>query len=131
MKSKLLIQIIYIFKKCAYLCIWFAILVGIQMACTYDNEEDLFGETACSTEALSLQNNIQPIMAANCAIPSCHVAGGQFPNFTNKSNIIANASEIKTRTRNRTMPPASSGKSLTSEQIQQITCWVNSGAPDN
>lgn len=131
MNNNLFIRLICIFKKHTYLYVWVAILPGFQTACTYDNEKDLFGETACGTEVLSLQHDIQPIMAANCAISDCHVTGGQFPDFTGKENIIAHAGEIRTRTRNQTMPPASSGKSLTNEQIQRITCWVSDGASNN
>jgi uncharacterized membrane protein len=45
--------------------------------------------------------------------------------------IAANAARIMVRTSNGTMPPASSGKELTLEEIEAISCWVNAGAPDN
>lgn len=118
-------------QKRAYSVLCLAMLSVFYVACTNDNEEDLFGETDCSTEALSFQQDIQPIINTNCAVASCHVAGRQFPDFSDKENVIAHATEIKNRTRSRMMPPPGSGRSLTDAQIAQISCWVDSGAPDN
>jgi len=77
---------------------------------------------------LSYQNDIAPIIANNCAISGCHVAGAQKPNFSLYANVKANASAIKTRTGDRSMPQ---GRTLTQEQINTIACWVDDGAPQN
>ncbi len=103
----------------------------IAVSCTYDNEQELFDKTGCGTPAVSLEEDVQPIMAANCAVAGCHVTGSQFPDFTAKQNIISHASRVKTYTSSGAMPPAGSGRSLTTQEIGQIGCWVNSGAPDN
>jgi len=78
---------------------------------------------------ISFANDVKPIIAANCAVSGCH-NGTQSPNFTIDDNIIQNASRIKTRTGNGSMPP--SGRSdLTNDEIQAIACWVDDGALDN
>lgn len=112
---------------------WLISLVLLQTlaACTYDNEEDLFGEMDCSTTPATFSAVIAPIIQVNCAVPGCHVANAQFPDFTDFKNIQDNAITIKSRVENGTMPPASSGKSLTLEQINAITCWVENGAKNN
>lgn len=92
----------------------------------------------CSTETtaqvasdVTFSNTIQDIISTNCAVTGCHVAGTNLPNFSEKSNVISNAARIRSRTTARTMPPARSNRSLTDEQIAQIACWVEDGAPDN
>jgi len=76
---------------------------------------------------VSFASEISPIIAANCAISGCH-NGSQFPDFTILSNIQSNAERIKIRTSNMSMPI---GRSLTQQQIDQIACWVDDGAPNN
>ncbi|TAF65699.1 MAG: hypothetical protein EAZ55_08015 [Cytophagales bacterium] len=87
--------------------------------------------TTTLLSGVSYATNISTIIQANCAISSCHVAGGTSPNFSNFSNIQSNASNIKTRISNKSMPPASSGRSLTDAQIQLMNCWISDGAPNN
>lgn len=99
-------------------------------ACTYDNEEDLFGENNCNS-SISFTQNVQPIIAAHCSLPGCHISGAQPPNFSQTSTIINRAASIRNRTQNRTMPPAASGITLTEAEIQTIDCWVQQGANEN
>ncbi|WPP49332.1 c-type cytochrome [Catalinimonas niigatensis] len=102
----------------------------LVMACASDNEEDLFGETNCGEEEVSLADDIQPIINANCAIPGCH-GGNQSPNLESAQGIIGNAARIRAVTQGGVMPPANSGKDLTEAQIQAIACWVDNGAQNN
>ncbi len=76
---------------------------------------------------VSWENDIKAIIDANCAVPSCH-GGTQSPDFRELSNVQSNATNIKTRTGNGTMPPVGS---LPAEMIQAIACWVDDGAPNN
>lgn len=87
--------------------------------------------TALVTSGVSFSNTVQDIISTNCAVNGCHVAGTNLPNFSEKSNIIDRAARIRSRTTAGTMPPPNSGRSLTDEQIAQIACWVEDGAPDN
>ena len=101
------------------------------MSCAYDNVEDLYGDEDCPSAGVSFAQTIQPIISTNCAISGCHVTGQQNPPLTTYGQISANADRVKARTSNGTMPPASSGKILTIEEIEAIACWVDAGAPDN
>lgn len=108
----------------------FGLCLLLASACTYDNEEDLFGETSCDSD-VSLSQNVEPIIATRCAVPGCHVSGGQPPNFGQSSTIVSRAASIRNRTKNRTMPPPASGITLTEAEIQAIDCWVQQGAIAN
>jgi hypothetical protein len=79
---------------------------------------------------LSLALDIKPIIETNCAISGCHIGSG-LPDFRNSATIIANASNIASKTNDKTMPPPGSGGSLTDAEIQKITCWVQDGALNN
>ena len=103
--------------------------IFVLMACKSENEEDVFA-VDCE-ETISLTTDVLPIIQADCAVPGCHVAGGQSPNFEVRANIINRADRIRERTSNGTMPPSSSGRSLTGSEIEAIRCWVAQGALDN
>lgn len=78
---------------------------------------------------ISFAAKIQDIVTANCAITGCHVSGGNGPgDFSKFDNLKAKANGVKTRTGNKSMPL---GRTLTDEQIKQIACWVDAGAPNN
>lgn len=81
------------------------------------------------TTGVSLSADIQPIIQNNCAVTGCH-SGSQPPNFTDKQNILNNASRIKSRTSAGSMPP-SGREDLTEQEIALIACWVDDGALDN
>ncbi len=70
---------------------------------------------------------INTIIQTNCAVSGCH-AGNQQPDFRVTSNITGRAERIEVRTGARTMPPQSSGRSLTDAEIAKIACWVADGA---
>ena len=76
---------------------------------------------------ISYAQVIAPIIEANCAVSGCH-AGTQAPDFRQFNNIRDNASLIKTKTGDGSMPREGS---LTEAQIASIACWVDDGAKDN
>ena len=100
-------------------------------SCSSDNLEEYYGIVDCSSEVISYADDIVPIIDTNCAIPGCHVSGTGLPDWTKYENVAANAQKIKEYTFDGVMPPSTSGKSLTIEQVREISCWVNSGAPNN
>ena len=103
----------------------YAVTVQDESGCTASKTATIF--TGISFAAL-----IKPIIANNCAVAGCHVAGGTAPfKLTTFSEIQIRAFAIKSRTSAKTMPPPSSGRSLSDQQIQRIACWVNDGAIDN
>jgi hypothetical protein len=103
----------------------------IGTSCAYDNVDELYGKRVCTPGGTSFDQTIKPIVESNCAISGCHVTGQQLPTLESYAQIADNAGQIKTRTSNGTMPPASSGLSLTQQEIDAIACWVDEGAPDN
>ncbi len=73
---------------------------------------------------------IRTLVQTNCAVSGCH-DGTISPDFRNDSNITGRSGRIRARTSARTMPPSSSGRSLSNEEIANIACWVNDGAQGN
>ncbi|MEL7162435.1 MAG: hypothetical protein AAFN92_16875 [Bacteroidota bacterium] len=72
---------------------------------------------------------VETIVANSCAVSGCH-AGNVSPDFRNPQTILDRAERIRSRTGNRSMPPSSSGRSLSDTQIDAIACWVADGAPE-
>lgn len=83
------------------------------------------GNTSISYSAV-----IAPIFTATCNFSGCHGAGSSGRDWTIYSDVKANASVIKSRTSNRSMP-IGSGPTLTDAEIKQIACWVDDGALNN
>jgi hypothetical protein len=79
---------------------------------------------------ISFASTIQPIMDLHCNTTGCHGPGTGTRDWTVFTNVKAKADAIKTRTGNRTMPPVTPPP-LTQQQIDQIACWVDDGAPNN
>jgi hypothetical protein len=98
--------------------------------CYNDKEELLYGSDSCDGVSISFTTNINPIIQSSCAIPTCHAAGstngpGPLTTYTQIKNV---AVEIKSAVVSRFMPM---NASLTASQIKTISCWVDSGAPNN
>lgn len=86
------------------------------------------GTTVSTNSSVSLTSDIMPIIASNCALSGCHVSGARSPDFTQKSNVLGTASDIKLRTENGSMPPSGN---LSADELEKIKCWVDAGAQDN
>jgi hypothetical protein len=114
--------------KLGLVLIFYLIFIG---SCTYHNEEDILGTVDCVTIPASFHHQIEPLIKNNCALSGCHIPGGQFPDLTDITQIQDFAGLIKIRTSNRTMPPDNSGKTLSKVEIDQFSCWVDSGALTN
>ncbi len=111
-----------------------AILFGWILAlfsCAYDNAEELYGENECPPGGVSFTQKVLPIIEANCAVSGCHVNGQQSPTLENHTQIANNAGKIKEWTSSGIMPPSTSGRSLTADEINSIACWVDAGAINN
>ncbi len=80
---------------------------------------------------VSYNNVIIPIIDSNCAKSNCHDgSNGNLPNWTELTNVQANAAIIKSRTSSGTMPPAGNPE-LDPAEIEAIACWVDDGARNN
>jgi hypothetical protein len=105
--------------------------VGDYTALVTDDDGCEASVTVTVTTGVSYTNTIKPIIDTSCAISNCHDgSNAEAPNWTNLATVQANAENIKTRTGNGEMPPDGQ-PDLTSEQIQDIACWVDDGALDN
>jgi hypothetical protein len=80
---------------------------------------------------VSYATDIRPILDTNCQVSGCHGSNGSIPTFATYADVAAKAAQIKSRTSSKSMPPASSGKSLTDDEIAKIASWVDNGALNN
>jgi len=86
--------------------------------------------STCSSVSAKFSADVNPIIQNNCAISGCHGSGsnnGPGPLLT-FDQIKNAASQIKTAVVNKTMPR---GSTLSSAQIQTISCWMDNGALNN
>lgn len=100
----------------------------VSAGCEYENEEALFGESQECSTAVFFEKDIRPLIQANCALPGCHAAGGTLPELTSFELVHARAADIRHMTQSRQMPPPTSGRSLSQEEIDKISCWVEQGS---
>ena len=77
----------------------------------------------------SLEDDVMPILTANCTDSGCHDGNNSLPDWSDKEEVLANANNIKTQTGNGSMPPGD--RSITNEEILTIACWVDDGAKNN
>lgn len=103
-------------------------IVLLLYGCEYNSEEELFGEEEECADAVSFTPGVENIINTNCAISGCHVTGGVSPDLTSFEKVKSRANSIKHETGSRQMPPPSSGKSLSAEEIKLIACWAAQGA---
>jgi len=89
------------------------------------------GSNSTTGSRVSYANDIRPILDSNCQISPCHGSNAGIPNWSTYTTVSANAASIKNATGSKIMPPASSGKSLTADQIAFIANWVDDGAQNN
>jgi hypothetical protein len=105
--------------------------VGDYTALVTDDDGCQTSVTVSLLSGVSYNDNITPIINANCAISGCHDgSNAALPNWTDLETVQANAADIKTRTSDGTMPPAGR-PDLKTEEIQAIACWVDDGALNN
>ena len=84
----------------------------------------------CSIVPKSFSTNVQPITSTRCAVSGCHDAGsnnGPGP-LTTYQQIFNARSLIRSAVSTKLMPQ---GSSLTQDQINTITCWIDNGAQNN
>ena len=107
----------------------------IAAGCTYNNEEDLYPETACDTLHITFSQTIHPIFQQNCM--ECHNAelasgGHDFTTYTGVVDAI-NEGHLLGAIRHEDgfiwMPL--DRDQLPACPISQIEAWVNQGMPDN
>lgn len=110
------------------------ILISVILAVIFSNackkEKKISpGTVDCSTVTYSA--TIAPLISSNCGSSGCHGSGssnGELISYT-KIKPYANNGKLKSRVIDiQDMPQ---GGSLTADQLGQINCWLNAGAPNN
>lgn len=77
---------------------------------------------------VSFSTDVKPIIDNNCI--QCHsTSGGTPPNLETFGGVSANAAIIKAEVVSKRMPLG--GGSLTDDEIQAISTWVDQGALNN
>ena len=107
--------------------------LGLQ-GCYYDKEELLYhksGTVDCTTISAKFSTDVAPLIKTKCATAGCHNAAGSaggavLETYTQIAGLSARV--YQRCVIDKTMP--TSGPLSTSE-IAIITCWVNSGTPNN
>jgi hypothetical protein len=112
------------------------LLALLLHGCEHDALDTAMPELLCDTMNVSFTGDILPIMQSRCAIPACHVAGGNGTgDFTIWSGVRTQVDNGKLIPAiNRTvgaipMPP--DGSMIPACDIRMIEAWVNGRAQDN
>jgi hypothetical protein len=109
----------------------------VTASCYFDNKEDLYQNFPdnCNTNAVSYATVVRPIVDQSCAYIGCHAgaspaAGLKLETYAELKVIADNGKLVGriTGTTGTVMPPTGP---LNDCSIQQITAWVNQGAPEN
>ncbi|MEO8732973.1 MAG: cytochrome c [Flavobacteriales bacterium] len=122
-----------------YQLLAFLVLLLAGQGCTYDAViPSLEAPTVpCDTTgAPTWSSTILPIMQADCALPGCHVPGGEGTgDYTTYAGLHAKVNDgtlipsIEWGPTAIAMPPE--GNKLSDCDIAIILRWVNAGAPNN
>ena len=92
-----------------------------------DEEEAVDPGTPDPCATITFALNVKPIIDNNCI--QCHSTnGGQSPNLETYNAVSANSARVKSEVVSKDMPL---GGSLTNDEIQAISCWVDAGALNN
>ena len=95
--------------------------------CGSDDDDDT-NTTPNPTPEVSFKNTVKTIIDTNCAISGCHVAGTGRVDFSVLANIQGEASTIKIKINNGSMPK---NGTLSSSEKTNIINWIDQGAKDN
>jgi hypothetical protein len=107
-------------------------------SCSYDNEEDLYGNEICDTSSVTYSKTIKPVLTSNCY--SCHStsnapsfgSGIKLENYDDLMVQVNNGKLVGAITHSpgySAMPQG--GVKLDDCTIEKIVTWINSGAPNN
>ena len=110
--------------------------IVIMSSCYYDNAEELYPQTTCVTDNMSLQTNIKPILDHNCY--KCHstatAPANRNVNLEDDSELekYANNGQLVSAIKHQSnYPMPQSAPKLGKCDIAKIESWVNAGALDN
>lgn len=99
-----------------------AALLLIVSSCTNDTAVPAT-TTECASLAASFKTDVQPVLVSKCG--SCH---SNYTSYSGVSRIVSNGQFKREVITTRSMPPSGN---LSSSQLQLMSCWLESGAPNN
>ncbi len=110
-----------------------ALLAVALGGCYYDVEEELYPARFCDVTAVTYSGTIQPLLQGNCAVPGCHVAGGQSPDLSTYNGVRATAEQGLLEARAVLGTPSSMPPSglLPDCDRRRLDAWIKAGAPNN
>ena len=121
-------------RKLLFLLVLTVCAVFIQ-ACVYDNEEELFLEGGCNSNDQSYNEDILPLIQANCY--RCHDAARNFGGVNleghDQLQKFAESGDLLGAIRHDSgySPMPKDAARLDDCIIERIEAWVNDGAPNN
>lgn len=115
---------------------YFALISTLISACRHDSD-------ISATPEISYQNDIHPIITANCAMTGCHPSSGGEFSLVDYNSLISNG-DIKAGNAHKSklykavigdigterMPPAPTSQ-LSDRQLKLIYIWIEQGAKNN
>ncbi len=124
--TQLIMRILKIFSFC---------LLCSTIGCYYDVEEELYPTTGCSTDDMSYQNDILPLIDTNCY--QCHDAANNFGGIT-----LEGYDALKTYADNGQLvgvishaagfsPMPQGDPKLLDCEIEKIEAWISQGTLNN
>jgi hypothetical protein len=108
-----------------------ALILPTQQSCYYDNEEDLYGNTACDTVDMNYTADVLPILQANCY--SCHRTGGSASIPMDSYLLLkdyVDGGQLLDRINNQSRPMPQDGLMKLCDR-QKIEAWVKAGAKND
>lgn len=104
-----------------------AAMVFVHLSCNKGGSSNV----DCSTVSnKAFAADVNPIIQNSCNLSGCHAAGstnGPGP-LTNYTEVFNARSRVRSAVSSGIMPQ---GSSLSTSQKNSITCWIDSGAPNN
>ncbi len=110
-------------------------VILVLNACYYDVEEELYPDTECTTDNMSYNDDILPIIQLNCY--ACHdqrnqLAGVILEGHAALKTYVDNGKLLGVIRHDPGFPPMPNGApKLRSCDIEKIESWVNDGAMNN
>jgi hypothetical protein len=114
----------------------YTVLALSLLACRHEGDLATPAEAPCDTTDVTYSGTIAPLMQTRCALPDCHVSGGDGTgDFTTYEGVLSQVSDgdlvasVQQTSGSIPMPPDS--PPIPACEIAAIIAWVNSGAPEN
>lgn len=112
------------------------LLLVLLGGCRHGENELVEPGMPCDTTAVSYAADIVPLLQQHCALPECHVPGGDGTgDFTTYAGVLGQVPDgdllqsIQYLPGAIPMPP--SGNSIPACDIAYVIAWVNAGAQEN